>query len=168
MVDISSVAGVVSAANGSRALVAPLTRSIQGLRNRQQDAAPGDVPTRTSAYLRFQESAIQLSLDLQLLAEIGLPPGLVGAAWTWPSAFRAFRRIQREIAELSKATFGIGVVGSREVLEVTIRVGEALAAMASRVPEEKGPTSTTFQMLADDLTANLAAYADAARSDLRH
>lgn len=147
--------------------MAPLTRSIQGLRGRQRDVAPGDIPTRRAAYLRFQGSAIQLSLDLQLLADIGLPPKVTGAAWTWPSAFRAFRRVQAEIAELSKATFEISVIGSRDVLDAAIHVGESLAAMVSRIPDERGPTSDSFRALVDDLYDHLADYVDAARSDLR-
>lgn len=138
MPGLTEVGLMLDVARRVRELGSDVLSILGRLRRHPADRAPGDKQTRTVAYVRFQESAAVALFHVQLIATLGTPPRLVGAVWTWPSAWRAMRRFSEGMTEMLTSLLGVALVGDQEVLDRAIIVGEKLGSTASSFPARRG------------------------------
>ncbi|HEU0132975.1 MAG TPA: hypothetical protein VFQ85_18505 [Mycobacteriales bacterium] len=142
--------------------------ALRRLRQRDDDVAPGDFDARSRAYIRFEDAATASVLHVQLLANIGVPPGLAGALWTWPAAMRSSRRVLDEMNETVAALFQIALVGSQDVLAAAVAAAEAMGDVAAAFPgRRRAADRSSFTVLVDAAVDQLGSFVDAARRDLQ-
>ncbi len=169
--DVSQINEVLGLASRVREAGGWLLRLLRQLRRKTaaDDPAPGDWQSRSLAYRRFQDAALNVFLNLQYLATVGTPPRLAGALWTWPSAIRAWRRVLDSLNESLGAIYEMAIIGDHGVLDAAVSVGEMLGQMASQFPARRGGGSLPpeFASLVDDAGQRLLDFAASARADLQ-
>lgn len=168
MAALGDVATTFQIANHLREWGSLARGTLRRLRQRDDDVAPGDFGARSRAYIRFEDAATASVLHLQLLANIGMPPGLAGALWTWPAAMRSSRRVLEEMNETVASLFQIALVGSQDVLAAAVAAADAIGAVAAAFPERRRADRSSFTVLVDEAVDRLGSYVDAARRDLQN
>ncbi len=160
--------GIFQAAEGFPVAVASAL-SLAPRRTQQEAPAPAPPSQEArTAYLAYEAAAADFMLNLHLIAELGVPPRMAGALWTWPVVYRAHGKIV-EAASRMVATFGqIVILGTYEVAERGCELAEALdaAAQALSVRRRRITTTPDFRDKYQAAGKTFRAYLLAVRADM--
>ncbi len=139
-------------------------------RKREDDPAPGDWATRATAYGQFRDASLQSLADLEFLSTVGMPPRILGGMWSWPQAFRSFRRYGDSMHAGLLAIHEIATVGDYDVFEAASAVAERMGKLGQLFTASKGgrePQSDTFTEQLDSTRRAVIDFVLAARADLQ-
>ena len=157
----SGAVGLPSAAVSTREL---LSKSEMG-------NAPGRAahsPEALTAYLAHENAGAEYLFNLHLIAEVGVPPKLLGGLWTWPIVYRAHRHLVESSSQLL-TTFGqMVILGSYEVAERACDFAETLDALTRALTVQRGriKSNPDFREKFQTATEALRTYMLAVREEL--
>lgn len=105
--------------------------------------APNDgrrsAPGAECAYINFINSASAVIYRFRLIADLGVPPQIKGAAWTWPVAIQSQRALIDSTEVLIGAIGRIVALGSSKTLIEARNVTEAIHEIGTNWPAERWP-----------------------------
>jgi hypothetical protein len=141
----------------------------------KSSTAPGTWQARCDAYRRFEEAAMGVALNMQLVSELGAPPPYLGAMWTWPAVLRAMRGVIDGGLAMQCALIDVATVGDDAAFDAALPFGSCVIELIQAHKPTPGKTNKKkqkpqpeeFRRAVDAVNAALLAFVDAAREDLR-
>jgi len=133
--------------------------------------APGRAahsPEALTAYLAHENAGAEYLFNLHLIAEVGVPPKLLGGLWTWPIVYRAHRHLVESSSQLL-TTFGqMVILGSYEVAERACDFAETLETVTRSLTVQHGriTSSPDFREKFQTAAVALRTYMLAVREEL--
>lgn len=155
MFDPFAVGPAVTSASVS---VATLVRAVRRDRRADSTAERSVLQGVTEVHLTFQEAATAVLYRLNYLSSIGLPPSLVGAAWTWPAVYRATRDLPAVLERLHLTFVAASTTGPTELLAPAEAVFTAIGAACDVFATRRQPGRALFSDRVDQAYERLGDY----------
>lgn len=143
--------------------IASFARALRRDRRAEAEAASEATEGVFASQFAFQQATVVVLHRLSYLSDLGMPPPVRGALWSWPAAYRVSRDFHHVVEALHVSLVPALTLSPEDIAQPTIEAFEVVGHVCAGFATQGRPGKSEFNRRLDEAYDRLGTHGAALR-----